>query len=154
MHFFYFIFTVDHSFLPVPNAGCVILYLNVRSVAPLSSCPVNQKGKALCESRGGHPGLPVPNSLYGLCGHKATLEEGIGGRAQDLCESRGGRPGLPVPNSLYGLCKATLEEGIGGRSQELCESRDGRPGLPVPSSLYGLCGRKATNNIELEPQRP
>ena len=29
----------------------------------------------LCESRGGHPGLPVPNSPYGLCGRKAKLEE-------------------------------------------------------------------------------
>ena len=27
----------------------------------------------MCEGRGGRPGLPVPNSLYGLCGHKATL---------------------------------------------------------------------------------
>ena len=27
----------------------------------------------LCESRGGRPGLHVPNSLYGLCGRKATL---------------------------------------------------------------------------------
>ena len=27
----------------------------------------------LCESRGGRPGLPVPNSPYGLCGCKATL---------------------------------------------------------------------------------
>ena len=27
----------------------------------------------LCESRGGSPGLPVPNSPYGLCGHTATL---------------------------------------------------------------------------------
>ena len=27
----------------------------------------------LRESRGGHPGLPVPNSPCGLCGHKATL---------------------------------------------------------------------------------
>ena len=29
----------------------------------------------LCESRGGRPGLPVPNSPYGLCGRKATLIE-------------------------------------------------------------------------------
>ena len=30
----------------------------------------------LCESRGGRPGLPVPNSPeYGLCGRKATLNE-------------------------------------------------------------------------------
>ena len=28
----------------------------------------------LCESRGGRPGLPVPNS-HGLRGRKATLEE-------------------------------------------------------------------------------
>ena len=27
----------------------------------------------LCESRGGRPGLPVPNSPYGLYGRKATL---------------------------------------------------------------------------------
>ena len=27
----------------------------------------------LRESRGGHPGLPVPNSPYDLCGRKATL---------------------------------------------------------------------------------
>ena len=26
-----------------------------------------------CESGGGHPGLPVPNSLYVPCGRKATL---------------------------------------------------------------------------------
>ena len=29
----------------------------------------------LCESRGGRPGLSVPNSPYGLYGHKATVEE-------------------------------------------------------------------------------
>ena len=27
----------------------------------------------MCESRGGRPGFPVPNNLYGLCGRKATL---------------------------------------------------------------------------------
>ena len=29
----------------------------------------------MCESRGGRPGLPVPNSPYGLCGRKATQIE-------------------------------------------------------------------------------
>ena len=29
----------------------------------------------LCEGRGGRPGLPVPNSPYGLYGRKATFEE-------------------------------------------------------------------------------
>ena len=33
------------------------------------------RAQELCEIRGGRPGLgfPVPNSPYGLCGHKATL---------------------------------------------------------------------------------
>ena len=36
----------------------------------------------LCESGGGRPGLPVPNSPYGLCGRTATFEEE--GRASEL----------------------------------------------------------------------
>ena len=35
--------------------------------------PATVRTKALCESRGGRPGLPVPKSPYGLCGRKATL---------------------------------------------------------------------------------
>ena len=31
------------------------------------------KVQELCESRGGRPGLPVPNSSYGVRGRKATL---------------------------------------------------------------------------------
>ena len=31
------------------------------------------RAQELCESRGGRPGLPVPNSPYGVCGRKATL---------------------------------------------------------------------------------
>ena len=31
------------------------------------------RAQELCQSRGGRPGLPVPNSPYGLCGRKATL---------------------------------------------------------------------------------
>ena len=56
---------------------------------------------------------PSPNSPYGLCGRKATLEEEEEDfRAQELRKSRGGRPGLPVSDSPYGLRgrKATLEE--------------------------------------------
>ena len=44
----------------------------------------------LCESRGGRPGPPVPNSPYGLFGCKATLENSV--RAQLLCESWVGCP--------------------------------------------------------------
>ena len=55
------------------------------------SCPMALfRAQELCESRGGGPGLPVPNSSYGLCGRKATLKY----RAQNLWENRGGRPGL------------------------------------------------------------
>ena len=31
------------------------------------------RAQELCESRGGGPGFPVPDSLYGLCGPKPTL---------------------------------------------------------------------------------
>ena len=31
------------------------------------------RAQGLCESGGGRPGLPVPNSPYGLCGRKAAL---------------------------------------------------------------------------------
>ena len=34
---------------------------------------LKDRAQELCESGGGHPGLPVPNSPYGLCGHKETL---------------------------------------------------------------------------------
>ena len=37
----------------------------------------------------------VPNSPYGLCGHKETLEEEE--KAHELCDIRSGRPGLPRP---------------------------------------------------------
>ena len=71
-----------------------------------------QNSGAVCESRGGRPGLPVPNKPDGFCGRKATLNSVL--RAQELCESRGGRPGLPVPNKPDGFCgrKATLKQTI------------------------------------------
>ena len=31
------------------------------------------RAQQLCESRGGRPGLPVPNKPYGFCGREATL---------------------------------------------------------------------------------
>ena len=66
---------------------------------------VRDRAQELCESRGGRPGFPVPNSPYCFCGRKATLKN----RAQELCESGGGRPGF---------CgrKTTLKN----RGQELC----------------------------------
>ena len=57
------------------------------------------RAQKLCESRGSRPGIPAPNSPYGLFGRKVALKN----RAQKLCESRGGRPGIPAPNGPYGL---------------------------------------------------
>ena len=34
------------------------------------------RAQELCESRGGHPGFPVPNSPYGLCRRKAAQSSG------------------------------------------------------------------------------
>ena len=34
---------------------------------------VSSELRSCVKSRGGRPGLPVPNSPYGLCGQKATL---------------------------------------------------------------------------------
>ena len=39
----------------------------------------NFRDHKLCESRDGRPGLPVPNSSYGLCGRKATLNSNSDG---------------------------------------------------------------------------
>ena len=33
------------------------------------------RAQELCETRSGRPGLPVPNSPYGLRGRKATFEK-------------------------------------------------------------------------------
>ena len=58
------------------------------------------RARELCES----PGLPVPNSPYGLCGHKATLNTPSELGACVKVE-------VDVSNSQYGLCgrKATLK---------------------------------------------
>ena len=91
----------------------------------------------LCEGRGGRPGLPVPNSPYGLCGRKATLNL-VNLRAQELCESRGGRPGLPVPNIPYGLygLRATLNWNSHAGFHRFCPERAGP--FPVPSKVIEL----------------
>ena len=34
---------------------------------------MKEEAQELCESGGDRPGLPVPNSPYGFCGRKATL---------------------------------------------------------------------------------
>ena len=58
----------------------------------------------MCESRGGRPGLPVPNSPSGLCGRKATTEEEYDRKTTICVKVEVDVPGLIVPNSPYGLC--------------------------------------------------
>ena len=85
----------------------------------------------LCESRGGRPGLPVPNSPRVLCGRKATFKKNAKTSELRSClKVELDVLGLIVPNSPYGLCgrKATLNSNWSNRAQELCESRDRRPG--------------------------
>ena len=45
----------------------------LRGYAPRHHQSVGFRAQELCESRGGRPWLPVPNSAYGLCGREATL---------------------------------------------------------------------------------
>ena len=57
-----------------------------------------QLAQELCQSRGGRPGLPVPNSPCGFCGRKATLnlnvwfirDEGPGGGGGEMGGGRWG----------------------------------------------------------------
>ena len=45
-----------------------------KTYARTTSACWSNRGQELCESGGGRPGLPVPNSPYGLCGRKAALK--------------------------------------------------------------------------------
>ena len=56
------------------------VYLIYIYIYPSTHCC--DRAQELCESRGGRPGLPVPNSPFGFCGRKATLKN----RIQELCE--------------------------------------------------------------------
>ena len=62
------------------------------------------RAKDLCESRGGRSGLPVPDSPYALCEHKATVNLNSSEleliRAQELCESELAVLGYLSPISL------------------------------------------------------
>ena len=102
----------------MPTADLVMQYL-------IMFCA--NRARELCES----PGLPVPNSPYGLCGRKA--------KSNIISEFRSCvKVEVDISNSPYGLCgrKATSEF----RSCVKVE-------VDVSNSPYGLCGRKAKSNI-------
>ena len=54
------------------SRGKYFCLLHGPTVILLMNCYIRNKF-CLNQSRGGRPGPPVPNSPYGLCGHKATL---------------------------------------------------------------------------------
>ena len=74
------------------------MFLIVLTLLVLQSCGCKTtlnhlKAQELCGRWGGHPGLRVPNSPYGLVdvkSHSTCCQFTTG----ELCESRGGRPGL------------------------------------------------------------
>ena len=70
--------------------------------------PLCLRAQKLCESGGGRPGLPVPNSLYGLCGRKLKLRWTwtLSVRAQERSEEGGGAgfwqwDGLPFASFFH-----------------------------------------------------
>ena len=50
-----------------------------------------EESNELCESRGGRPGLPVPNSPYGLCGRETTFNERTHGPSEGIKRLRQNR---------------------------------------------------------------
>ena len=90
----------------------------------------------LWESRGGRPGLPVPNSPYGLWGCKPTLNCSISKLWSCV------KVEVDVLGSTC-LTVLTVSVDVKLRAQELWESRGSRPELPVPNSPYGLSGCRA-----------
>ena len=70
----------------------------------------DNRAQELCESRGGRPGLPVPNSHYGLCGRKATLNCSISEVRSCVKVEVAVLGSIAIPNCPYGLRgrKATM----------------------------------------------
>ena len=62
---------------------------------------MEHRAQELCESRGGRPVFPVPNSLHGLCGRKAAAKE-----RERLIK-------LLILNARPIHCNATLLQGAG-----------------------------------------
>ena len=60
----------------------------------------SDRAQELCESGGGRPGLPLPNSPYGFCGRKATLNmipsNELGGQSRVVIFPLNSSPALAV----------------------------------------------------------
>ena len=58
---------VTTQWVDLDESECLVL-----TIESMHSLCGGYRALELCESRGGRPGLPVPNKPYGLCGRKAT----------------------------------------------------------------------------------
>ena len=59
---------VEVAVLSSPSLTVLMVSVDVKST-------LKNRAQELCESRGGRPELPVPNSPYGRCGRKATMNK-------------------------------------------------------------------------------
>ena len=70
---------VEVAFLGSPSLTVLMVSVDVKQQGNMHTHwsqfvpSISPRHVTLCESRGGRPGFPVPNSPYGLCGHKAKF---------------------------------------------------------------------------------
>ena len=62
------------EYLPSAKTAGTVEQSDCMGLLTITTC-LNLSSEQLCETRDGSPRLPVPDSSYGLCGHKATFEE-------------------------------------------------------------------------------
>ena len=88
----------------------VLKYGLCRRKATLNLNCLPLRAQKLCESRGGRPELPAPNSFNGLCGHKASLKLSLS-ELRSCVEVEVAVLGSLHLIVLYGLCghKASLK---------------------------------------------
>ena len=63
-----------HTPLTAPVLDSRLMGLIVQDLGALARLTLHG-AQELCRSRGGRPGLPVPNKPYGFCGRKAALNK-------------------------------------------------------------------------------
>ena len=59
---------VEVAVLDSPSLISLMVFVDVKHHIYLLTENIRVRGQELCESRGGRPGLPVPNKPYGFCG--------------------------------------------------------------------------------------
>ena len=102
------------------------------------------RAQELCESRGGRPGLPVPNNPYRLCGRKATLNCSISelrscGKVEaDVLDSTSLIVMVSVDVKQHLKKKKKKKKTHTSELRSCVKVEVGRPNSP-----YGLCGRKS-----------